>query len=74
MRIGHFLSSEEFDPQLTSISEVARRLLRGTPSVAEPVISRAGIRGDAHRVRSIVRAAINDRQLIGGNEKCRPAV
>ncbi len=53
-------------PQLASLSEAARRLLRGAP-VAAPVISRAGVRGEAHRVRSVLRATKKDQQLmIGG--------
>ncbi len=53
-------------PQLTSLFEAALRLLRGVPPVAAPMISRAGVRGDAHRVRSILRATMKDQQLIGG--------
>jgi hypothetical protein len=52
--------------QLTSLSEAARRLLRGVPPVGQPTISRAGIRGEAHRVRSILRATMKDQRLIGG--------
>lgn len=93
MRIGYFLSSEEFDsrelatpapartgpvnshrsrglndqsPKLTSVSEAAWRLLRHTPPIAQPVISRAGVRSEAHRVYSILRATIEDQQLNGG--------
>jgi hypothetical protein len=53
-------------PQLTSLSEAARRLLRGVPPVAAPMISRAGVRGEAYRVRSILRATMKYQQLIGG--------
>lgn len=53
-------------PQFISLSEAARRLFRGTPPVAAPLISRAGVRGEAHRVRSILRATMKDQQLIGG--------
>lgn len=51
--------------QLTSMSEAARRLLRGAPSVTQPMISRAGIRVEAHRVRAILRATMKDQQLTG---------
>jgi hypothetical protein len=53
-------------PQLTRLSEAARRLLRGAPPVAAPMISRDGVRGEAHRVRSILRATMKDQQLIEG--------
>jgi hypothetical protein len=81
MRIGYGLSSEELDPrelvrqmrsrgrqsqQLTGLSEAARRLLRDTPPGGQPLISRAGVRSEAHRVRSILRATMRDQQLIGG--------
>jgi hypothetical protein len=52
-------------PQLTSLSEAARRLLRGPTPVAEPKISRAGLRSEAHRARLIMRAAIKDQQQSG---------
>ncbi len=53
-------------PQLASLSEAARQLLRGTPPVAAPTISRAGVRDEAQLVRSILRATMKDQQLIGG--------
>lgn len=53
-------------PRLTSLSEAARRLLRGAPIAAQPMLSRAGVRDEAHRVRSILQATINDQQPIGG--------
>lgn len=52
-------------PQLTSLSEAARRLLRAPTPVAEPMISRAGLRSEAHRARLIMRAAIKDQQQSG---------
>jgi hypothetical protein len=52
--------------RLTSISEVAQRLLRRTPPDAESMISRAGVRGEAQRVRSILHATMKDQQLNGG--------
>ena len=58
--------SRQSQQQLTSLSEAALRLLRGVPPVAAPMISRAGVRGEAHRVRSILRATMKDQQLIGG--------
>jgi hypothetical protein len=48
------------------MTEAARRLLRRTPLVAGPMISSAGIRGEAHRVRSILRATMKNQQLNGG--------
>jgi hypothetical protein len=51
--------------QLTSVSEAARRLLRGATPVAQPMISRAGLRSEAHRARLIMRAAIKDQQQSG---------
>ena len=53
-------------PQLISVSEAVRRLLRPTPPGAEPMISRAGVRGEAHRVRTILQATMKDHQLNGG--------
>lgn len=53
-------------PQLTGLSQVTRRLLGGAPPVAAPMISRAGVHGEAHRVRSTLRATMQDQQLIGG--------
>jgi len=52
-------------PQLTSLSEAARRLLRAPTPVVEPMISRAGLRSEAHRARLIMRAAIKDQQQSG---------
>jgi hypothetical protein len=52
--------------QLTSLSEVARHLLQGTQPLAEPMISRAGVRGEARWVRSTLRATMRDQQSIGG--------
>ena len=49
-------------PQLTSLSEAARRLLRAASPAAQPMISRAGVRDEARRVRSILRATINDQR------------
>lgn len=51
--------------QLASVSEAARRLIRGAPPGAQPMISRAGLRKEAHRARLILRAAINDQQRRG---------
>ena len=51
--------------QLTSLYEAARRLLRPALPAAQPMISRAGVRDEAHRVRSVLRAT-RDQQLIGG--------
>jgi hypothetical protein len=53
-------------PQLTGVSKAVRRLLRHTQPIAEPMISRAGVRGEVHRVRSILQATINDQQPTGG--------
>jgi hypothetical protein len=47
---------------LTSLSEVAQRLLSAAPLAAQPMISRAGVRDEARRVRSILRATIDDRR------------
>jgi hypothetical protein len=69
MKIGDVLSSEELDScapvrqarmaedaDLTSLSEAARRLLERASPVAAPMISRAGVRAEARRVRAILRA------------------
>ncbi len=53
-------------PQLTSMSEAALSVLRGSSSIAQPMMSRAGIRAEARRVRSIMRAHMKDHQLTGG--------
>ncbi len=50
--------------QLTGVYEAARQLLRGTP-IAAPMISRAGLRAEAHRARLILRATMNDQQRGG---------
>jgi hypothetical protein len=41
-------------PQLTSLSEAARGLLKGAPYVGQQTIG-AGVRGEAHPVRSLLR-------------------
>ncbi len=51
-------------PQLTSMSEAARKLLRAG-SATRPMISRAGISTEARHVRSIMRATMKD-QITGG--------
>jgi hypothetical protein len=48
------------------MTEAARRLLRRTPPLAEPMVSRAGIRREARRERSLLRTTIEDQQLNGG--------
>jgi hypothetical protein len=53
-------------PQLTSVSEAVRRLLRHTQPITEPRISRAGVRGEVHRVRSTLQATTNEQQPTGG--------
>jgi len=68
---GHWPSRQ--GAQLTSLSEAARRLLKGTQSAAAPMISRAGVRGEARRAHSILRAAMKDQELTEVN-KTPPAV
>jgi hypothetical protein len=46
--------------------EAVRRALRGSSPTAQPMMSRSGIRVEARRVRSILRASMKDQQLIGG--------
>lgn len=53
-------------PQLISLSEAVRCLLKGVLPVGQSVVSRAGVRDEAHWVRSILRASMKDQQLIGG--------
>jgi hypothetical protein len=53
-------------PQLTSFSETVRRLLRRTTPGAEPMLSRAGVRSEAHRVRAFLQAAMKEQPLNGG--------
>ncbi len=50
--------------RLTGITEATRLLLRDTPSDT-PMISRAGLRSEAHRARLILHAAIKDQQRSG---------
>jgi hypothetical protein len=52
-------------PQTTQLTIAVRYLLRGTAPVAQPMISRAGIRAEAHRVRAILRATMKDQQIGG---------
>lgn len=69
MRIGYGPDEQlpgEFAQILPTPAQAVRRLLRHTPPVAEPMISRAGMRGEAHRVRSILQVTIKDQQLSGG--------
>jgi hypothetical protein len=56
------------DSQLAGLSDAVRRLLSGTRSVAEPMISKAGLRGEARRARTILRAAMKEQQLKEVNE------
>ncbi|MGH2853717.1 MAG: hypothetical protein ACRDLF_05950 [Solirubrobacteraceae bacterium] len=73
MSIGYFSPTTEprvrwrgrRSPQLTSMSEAALNVLKGRPPTARPMMSRAGIRAEARRVRSIMRAHMRDHQLIG---------
>lgn len=49
-------------PPLTTLSDAVRRLLKHTPPVAQPMISKVGIRDEAHRARAILRASMKDQQ------------
>jgi hypothetical protein len=52
--------------QLASMSAAARRLLKGAPPIAQPMISRTGVRVEAHRARAVLQATMKDQRLIGG--------
>jgi hypothetical protein len=51
---------------LGSLGRTTTALVDLSEPVGQPMISRAGVRGEAHRVRSILRTTMNDQQLIGG--------
>jgi hypothetical protein len=52
--------------RLASMFEAVLVLSRDSSSIARPIMSRAGIRAEARRVRSIMRARMRDNQPIGG--------
>jgi len=65
MKIDYFLSSEEFNPrelvrQARMAEEAALDVLRRSSPRAQPMMSRAGIRTEARRARSIMRAHMRD--------------
>lgn len=51
---------------LTTMSKAALNTLRGNSPINQPMMSRAGIRAEARRVRSVMRAHMTEHQLIGG--------
>lgn len=53
-------------PLPTTMSKAALNALRRNSPITQPMMSRAGIRAEARRVRSVMRAHMTEHQLIGG--------